>query len=276
MKRPFPILGVYREQLFSPGMIQEDAAILDITLSKLAQRGCETYARRAETLEIVSPPGLVLSLAQSEHALGVLGRWQESGTPVINSVSSIRNCYRRNLVPLLKKENLPVPEGRIVSLGELELTGLSFDGFARYWLKRGDVHAIQPGDVMPVASSRELVTALGHFRRHGIKDVLVQEHVEGEVVKFYGVGPDEYFIAFSASTGKKIDFLVKELSKIARLSAKAVGLEVYGGDAIFTPEGEVILIDLNDWPSFSRCRESAAEAIVGYVTRLLKGGLCEL
>lgn len=276
MRKQSPILGIYREQIFSPGKIQQDAAILDATLSKLAQMGYETYALRAETLDIVSSPGLVLSLAQSDRTLGILGKLQEDGIPVINSVRSVRNCYRKNLVPLLQKNGLPVPESRIISLDDLERKGLSFDISTTYWLKRGDVHAIQPEDVVQVKSGNQVITAIEHFRRQDIEDVLVQEHVEGIVVKFYGVGADAYFTAFSTSTGEKIVFQVGALSKIARLSAKVLGLEVYGGDAIFTPGGKVALIDLNDWPSFSLCCEPAAEAIAGYTTRLINGGLYEL
>ena len=35
-----------------------------------------------------------------------------------------------------------------------------------------------------------------------------------------------------------------------------------------TPEGEFRIIDFNDWPSFSHCREQAADAIVRLVRRL--------
>jgi hypothetical protein len=45
--------------------------------------------------------------------------------------------------------------------------------------------------------------------------------------------------------------------------AAAVGLQVYGGDCIVTVDGAWYMIDFNDWPSFSRCREEAAEAIAG-------------
>jgi hypothetical protein len=44
-----------------------------------------------------------------------------------------------------------------------------------------------------------------------------------------------------------------------------VGLEVYGGDAVMTERNGPVLIDLNDWPSFSRCCHSAAISIASYV-----------
>ena len=42
-------------------------------------------------------------------------------------------------------------------------------------------------------------------------------------------------------------------------------LEVYGGDIIVRPDGSYCIIDFNDWPSFSRCRDEAAEAIAGII-----------
>ena len=49
----------------------------------------------------------------------------------------------------------------------------------------------------------------------------------------------------------------------------AAGLDVYGGDCIVREDGTFCIIDLNDWPSFSRCREEAAKAIAGKVCKLV-------
>ena len=54
--------------------------------------------------------------------------------------------------------------------------------------------------------------------------------------------------------------------EVQRLAA-AVGVDVYGGDAIIRADGSFCLIDFNDWPSFSRCRDAAADAIVSLVNR---------
>ena len=40
----------------------------------------------------------------------------------------------------------------------------------------------------------------------------------------------------------------------AELAAKAVKVEVFGGDAIVTPDGKIYIIDINSWPSFARVR----------------------
>ena len=127
-----------------------------------------------------------------------------------------------------------------------------------------------------MTSKEELAQAIGCFHHHKIGEVLIQEHVRGDPVKFYGVAAGEYFRAFRSSSGEEITSQMERLAVLASKSAETVGLEIYGGDAIITEKGEVVLIDLNDWPSFSRCRRSAAKSIAKYVTDVCKGGFNEL
>jgi len=259
------VLGIYREQVFSPGKVQDDAAILDSTLAVLARLGYEVNGMRAESLDAsVLKPDYVLSMAQSNRSLEILEGWQEQGSRVINSAESIRNCYRKPLIGLLAGAGVSMPYSRIVSLEQAE-ERMAWQFSCPIWMKRGDVHAMQSGDVVLLRAEEELLRALAHFRHHGIFDILLQEHVEGRVVKFYGVGEGEYFKAFLADTGEEILAQVQPLSKIAAQAARIVGLEVYGGDAVLTNQDEVFLIDLNDWPSFSRCCSTAAESIASYL-----------
>jgi len=52
------------------------------------------------------------------------------------------------------------------------------------------------------------------------------------------------------------------------VSAEALGLEVWGGDALFDGN-EFAIVDFNDWPSFSRVRDEAARAIARRSLQLL-------
>jgi glutathione synthase/RimK-type ligase-like ATP-grasp enzyme len=126
---------------------------------------------------------------------------------------------------------------------------------------------METGDVARVASSEELFAAICHFRQQNIEEILIQEHVKGEVIKFYGAGDTSYFSAFRESTGESITSEARQLRLIACGAAEATGLEIYGGDAIITQKCDVILIDFNDWPSFSRCREEAAASIAGHIAK---------
>ncbi len=124
---------------------------------------------------------------------------------------------------------------------------------------------MQSGDVVKVTSLEEIRACQEHYRRHHIQNVLVQAHVSGMVVKFYGVAGDYFFQAFS-DTGEAVNSsILKHLKAIAALAAYAVGLEIFGGDAVVMPDGRIQLIDLNDWPSFGRCRLGAAKGIANYI-----------
>jgi hypothetical protein len=259
-------LGIYREAMFSPGRVDDDARILETTLRELASRGHEVRTIHGEELDgnylVVD---CVLTMAESKEALAVLEDWQRRGVKTINGVRSVKSCRRAALFRLLPEAGLPVPEGTTLSVDEAERT-VSFPRSRRYWLKRGDVHSVQPGDVVKVSTRRELVAALGHFRRHGIEQIFVQEHVEGESIKFYRVAGSHFFRAFCFSRNREeITDRMGPLCALADLAAQATGLEVFGGDAILTPAGELFLIDLNDWPSFASCRHEAAEEIAAYI-----------
>jgi len=53
---------------------------------------------------------------------------------------------------------------------------------------------------------------------------------------------------------------------LAEAAAAALELEVFGGDCVRDRQQNLWLIDLNDWPSYARCRFAAADAIASYLT----------
>ena len=60
-------------------------------------------------------------------------------------------------------------------------------------------------------------------------------------------------------------FQEAHLRKAARDAAAALGLEIFGGDAIIRADGQPVIIDLNAWPSYALYRDEAAQAIAGYL-----------
>jgi hypothetical protein len=81
-------------------------------------------------------------------------------------------------------------------------------------------------------------------------------------VKFYGVSGGEYFAALDQEGGAEpmSERVRLELARSASAAAATLGLEAWGGDAVIDGE-RFMMIDFNDWPSFSRVREAAARAI---------------
>lgn len=57
------------------------------------------------------------------------------------------------------------------------------------------------------------------------------------------------------------------LATLSKAIGRALGLQVFGFDAIVQREGPLTVIDVNDWPSFSVCRKDAAEAIARMIIK---------
>ena len=107
--------------------------------------------------------------------------------------------------------------------------------------------------------------AIAAFARRGITAACLQRHVAGEVIKFYAVCGGAFFAWYGAE-GVRIDRDTESrIRALAEAGAASLELEVFGGDCVRDVNGSLWLIDLNDWPSYGRCRFGAAEAIAAYV-----------
>ena len=67
-------------------------------------------------------------------------------------------------------------------------------------------------------------------------------------------------------------FKVERLRAVARSAAAALGVEVFGGDAIIRRDGEPVIIDLNAWPSYAKYRDKAAQSIADYLAHRFHRG----
>jgi len=191
---------------------------------------------------------------------------------VINSPQAIRSCYRDRLGAILTQAETPVPEGVLVETGAgFDSRSISpLDPTRGIYVKRGDLHALFEGDVCRVPDEAALAMVLRDFAARGIRLAYLQQAVEGRVVKFYGVTGTDYFGVAdpdAAPSGTQLD----RLHEAAQTAAMALGLEVWGGDAIVDGV-DFKIVDFNDWPSFERVRMPAAAAIARRALSLLRPG----
>jgi glutathione synthase/RimK-type ligase-like ATP-grasp enzyme len=258
------VMGVYREAEYSPGKVEADAAILDAVIDQLRVAGAETNAIDAARFVDggFATPHLVLAMCQGEAGLARLSTVEESGAVVINSALAIRNCYRDLLGAGLMRAGVPVPEGVVVrTAAPLDLKPLrTIDLSSPMYVKRGDLHALGPHDVVRVEGLEQLEATLIRFARRGVQLAFVQQEVVGEVVKFYGVSGGEYFATVAEGAADLSDGQRRALNHAAATAAGALGLEIWGGDAIVKGD-RFSIVDFNDWPSFNRVRDDAARAI---------------
>jgi len=251
------VVGVLREPEYSPGRVEDDAAILHRTRAALATRGVTMTVGTVDLIERTRPAA-VLAMCQSAGSLAALDRAAEA-VPVINAPDAIRACYRHETVRRLTGAQMPFPPTEIVSTTHPRA---SIGDLAPCWVKRGDVHAMVRDDVVFAETAAHVDTVLADFAVRGIARAAVQAHVAGVVVKFYGVADGRFFRCYTDAG--EIPASLATLWTAAHAGA-ALGLEVFGGDLVVDGDGRPVLVDVNDWPSFARCREEAADAIAGYV-----------
>ena len=260
--------GVYRELAHSPGRETDDAEILRATAERLTARGYRVELKSPDELPEADAAGVpphLFVMCERPAVVERLAAWERRGARVVNRPAGIRNTDRERTLALFEKHAVPFPHSALVdtSAGRAEFRGPC-------WIKRGDVHATQEGDVAfadaPAALSGRLLELAGR----GIARAVVQDHVPGDLVKFYGVAgltDDEalpsWFQWFYHRDQKlsQYPFDPTVLAASASRAGTALGLDVYGGDAIVSPEGNVCVIDLNAWPSFALFRSVAATHI---------------
>ena len=259
--------GVYRELAHSPGRETDDAEILRSTAAELERHGLEVALKTPDELLAVDdfrevPPYLFV-MCERVEVVEKLAAWEARGARVVNRPSGIRNTDRERTLALFRSGGVPYPRTLLVETGSTA----AFEGPC--WVKRGDVHATEAGDVAHCADAEALARSLARFSERGILRAIVQEHVAGDLVKFYGVadleaeGRPSWFQWFYHRDQKLSNhpFDPDALAAVTSRAAAALGLEVYGGDAIVSPGGRLTVIDLNAWPSFALFRPVAAASI---------------
>jgi hypothetical protein len=235
-RKPMPIilpqiLMVQRDESFSPNAVEKDLAILQAVGEKLRERGASVSYVKEELLQdkrwkLGDRVGVIFSMARSEKSLAVLQQAQAEGVMVVNDPRSIEICNSRRAIDGLMRSNR-IPAAPYYERG-------------KGWIKADRGH-----DVRFAANEEEMLA----FKQQ-VEDPLLTAHVEGTLVKFYGVA-DRFF------SPQGYPQVAEAAARLARL----VGIQVYGGDAVLLSDGTFAIIDFNDWPSFSSCREEAAAAI---------------
>ena len=267
-------LLIQRAACYSPNSEEKDLAILQevgclledatiISEDDFVNR-FSTYNQSvsSESVESVNAYCQIISMARSTKALECLEQLEQSGIQVLNPSVGVRACQRSNVDKVMRENYLPLPPDK---------------GNDGYWVKRADASAQSKEDVCFCHDWSEVEKIKSTFMQRGITDVVTQAHVKGDVVKFYGVEGTDFFRYYYSGDDTETKFGDEERNgkpqyysfSSSNLQADAEKLAcllqtpIYGGDAIVREDSSYVIIDFNDFPSFSRCREKAAKAIVG-------------
>jgi hypothetical protein len=163
--------------------------------------------------------------------------------------------------------NIPLPPTELTNTPQA--TALRFP----LWVKSGGGDAETEADVQYFPDKEALLNATFSDNQTHV----LSEHVEGDLVKFYGIVGTPFFYAYYPTVGKsgfskfgleahngvprEYTYDVEALHRLATHAASVSGFTLYGGDCIVRPDGTFALIDFNDFPSFAPCAQEAAQSL---------------
>ncbi|MBO5456610.1 MAG: hypothetical protein J6A20_08850 [Muribaculaceae bacterium] len=279
------IAGIMRAGAYSPNHIGNDASILNLTAEQLRKRGCEVKIYSEEQLIAGQvKEDIIISMCRDHRSFPILQKKEDEGALVINSGYGVENCIRERLTRILIGNNIPYPESLMVNTNEVIIPMMKQAKMECAWIKRGDLFAMHKEDVTYVRHPEEAQEVLQEYFMRGIKRAVINRHLEGDLIKFYGVYGTPYFywfFHFDKTYSKDGSDSVEELPKhpsfdfehfksICNKAAEALDIKIYGGDCILSPDGEITIIDFNDWPSFAPCRVEASAVIARAILSEIK------
>lgn len=279
MPNKLRVVGIRRAQRFSPNSVERDAAICQAVADCLGRQGYDVslHAEEAFTPSLAQGAAAVFSMARGTETVAALERLS---TPVVNPVAGLRNARRGDMTRIFAEAGIPMPRSWMV-----RTDGTLPDADCPCWLKRTDECAQASGDVVYAHGRDELAAAMRRFADRGLREAVVCEHLPGDLVKFYGVKGTGFFEYYYPTAGDGFSkfglerhngaarfyaFDAAALAAVADRAAALLDLPVYGGDCVVSADGQVRLIDFNDWPSFSRCRDRASEAIASFILKAIE------
>lgn len=263
------IAAIPRNPSHSPNMADRDREILLSIAAKLQERGHDVHILEEEDCYALECYDALYHMSRTPDILDKIREVDEKAT---NCVASVENCSRKRFMQLLSQAGVRQPQYSVTATNA-SIPKLEYP----LWIKKADGWSLHPDDVQFVCNESEAAKALDWHRSRGNKEVICCKHIAGDIVKFYGVkknffhwqypNPEKSKFGLEKINGatSNIPFKEETLRINAQKAAYAIGVEIFGGDAIIAPDGEIYIIDINDFPSFSCCKESASEAISNHI-----------
>jgi len=286
MKQPAHIVGVRRAPQFSPNHTGTDGAIFSDTVQALESKGYKVRQMTEEEFLHTEriDENVIFAMARNKPNVQKLQQLERDGKVVINSGYGIEKCYRANMTKNLLDNQVPHPKSIIVPTDSTDLLLMQPIAHGNTWVKRGDFHTMHKEDISFCQNEKQCRDLLKEYALRGIPEAVISEHLNGDLVKFYAVEGTAFFHWFYPIEQNHIKFEThaaqektqyytfdeNKLKKIASNAAAILNIKIHGGDAIISPQGDIRLIDVNDWPSFAPCRKEAVPYIAACIMNSAK------
>ena len=283
------ILAVHRAPEFSPNLAVSDAAILQLVSAKLEEEGChveevdeDVFGRMTDD-ELRSYELVVHMMRRMSSLL----KLQRLGLPAVNAPQAVLKVAksREMTLELLQQAGIAVPRWWAYEASEDQMFQCEpeLQQLLPGWVKVMREGGTRHDDVTWVETPLEADTRVMELVAQRVPDIVVTRHVEGDLLKVYAVMPDFVYAFYPQEMNytkfgtaeqhntalAHIRYREEELHTIAWGIARTFGIEIFGFDVIVEPDGHIVVIDVNDWPSFSAYRQKGASAIAALITKTL-------
>ena len=283
------LIGISRGNAYSPNCVDNDDAIIGAVKLQLEALGAQVEMKSENVRNFSQFDGWTrdqvelflrrerekknldgyFSMARSANSLTYLGYLDIIGLPGVNTSVGVINCIRETMTQVFLEEGIPCPRSMVLNFGDKLPDEVTFP----CWLKRGDGCAQQKEDTCYAETPQVASEVLADFWARKVLSVVINEHLRGDLVKFYGVeGTDFFYWFYPSKCGHRSKFGLEAINGDAQgfrfdvdalknttdRAAKLLNVPVYGGDCIIAEDGTFKIIDFNDWPSFAPCRDEAA------------------
>ena len=251
---------VPREAWYSFGKRDADLRVLERTGQYLAEAGHEVVTVESPMLRAgLNVPTFVLSMSEDRETLRMLQRLAAGGSLVLNSPRSVwQTCQRSTMLAALQEAGIAIPSSCLVPT----LPGRA--AAAPVWVKRPDYHRLREADVSYAVTAGDVERIFARFAAAGIDAAIMQTHCHGQVFKCYVVGTQLIHVSPAPPPQQR-----DRLRDLCAQAGRALGLHIFGVDVVIG-NGPPVVIDVNDWPSFSPCCDEAASVIARLVD--VRGG----
>lgn len=291
------LLAIARDEKYSPNNEAKDAAILHAVTDRLKQQGWQVdICTETEwgTRDVKTVSAEYEQIIHMSRQMRSLMRLERVAIPVVNAPHAVRTVAksRELTLSLLEQAGVQVPQWWAYEPedDEMFLCEPSLQRLLPGWVKAMREDGARPEDVTFVQTPLEADTCILKLASENVPDVVVTHHEEGELIKCYAVLAEDvskprllrWFRPKAAGYSKfgeaethntTLEQLTIDEAALSDLSVKIgaiLGLQIFGFDAIVRPDHQVVVIDVNDWPSFSICQQEAAEAIVSVIGKAWK------
>ncbi len=267
------VLCIERYKEYSPNSQNKDSQIINCVKDLLSEQGFCVDCKEETQINLDKEYyPYVISMARNPQVIEKLNQWEKKGSVVINSTLSCMNCYRETQIEILRQNEINIPKTAVVDCNSKDLESMDWLKNREVWVKRGDFQTIEQIDVSKVKSIDEIYAVLQNYLSRGIQTAVISENIEGDIVKFYGISDTDFFFYYYPEKDKfnneinkateRIVFDEKKFVSMSRKAALCLDLDIYGGDVAIDKDGNFYIIDMNDFPSFSSCKDAAAKNIV--------------